>query len=319
MRTPSTPVFPFAVALSVIVMLLSVIPSANAGQVISGELHQWAQQAVNQEAALTLKPADNAVAVLYFHNQTGQAELDFLQMGMAIMLITDLAKVQGVQVVERARLQALIQELKLGGSGLVTKESVPRVGRLLGARYLVGGDLNDAPQKNIAIDSNLLNVPQGSALGNPSSSGPLSAMLRLEKEILFEIIRLLHIELTEAQKEELRKPFTSDIKALMFLVRGIQSSDRGAYGEASAFYRKALEIDPNLAPARSARLELDHLGLIRPPRRPSGKPLLNALRDRVSVNRSLIPDQITRRRFWEPVSVLGPAGTANADVLIQWR
>ncbi len=318
MRTPSIPVFPFAVALSAILVLLSIIPSANAGQVISDELHQWAQQAVKQEAALTLKPTDNAVAVLYFHNQTGQADLDFLQMGMAIMLITDLAKVQGVQVVERARLQALVQELKLGGSGLVTSESAPRVGRLLGARYLVGGDLNNAPSKNIAIDSNLLSVPKGSALGNPSSSGPFAEMLRLEKEILFEIIRLLRIELTEAQKEELRKPFTSDIKALMFLVRGIQSSDRGAYDEAAAFYRKALQIDPNLAPARSASDELGHLGLTKPPR-PDGKPLLNALRDRVSVNRSLIPGQTTKRRFWEPVSVLGPAGTASADVLIQWR
>ena len=315
MRTPSPVLVPLAAVFSLMMFLLCAIRPADAGQVITDNIRQWARQAVDEERSASFKPAANTVAVLYFHNNTRQPQLDFLQMGMAVMLITDLSKVKEIQVVERARLQALIQELKLGASGLVTGETAPRMGRLLGARYLVGGDLNGNGKDAVSIDSDLINVPDKGVLGRPTTSGPLDEILQMEKGILFDIIRLLRLELTESQKKELRKPFTRNIKALMYLVQGLQYSDRGAYDEAAVQYRRALKLDPGLQPARSAVGELENLGLISP--LPPGNVLLNNVRDRVSVNRSPIPGQLTKRHQSEPASVLGPAGS-SADVRVQW-
>ncbi|MEW5742928.1 MAG: CsgG/HfaB family protein [Myxococcota bacterium] len=53
------------------------------------------------------------VSVLYFDNNTGRAEYEPLKKGLADMLITDLAQLPGVTVVERERLQAVLDEQKL--------------------------------------------------------------------------------------------------------------------------------------------------------------------------------------------------------------
>jgi hypothetical protein len=92
----------------------------------------------------------------------------------------------------------------------------------------------DFLKKGMAV---LLNVPENGIVGNPSGSGTLDDMLRVEKEILFGINGLLRLELSAAQKEALRKPITPNLKALMFLVKGIESSDRGAYDHAADDYR----------------------------------------------------------------------------------
>jgi curli biogenesis system outer membrane secretion channel CsgG len=59
------------------------------------------------------------------------------------MLITDLSEVKGLQIVERIKLQALVEEMGLGASGLVEANTAPRVGKLLGAQWLIGGDILD--------------------------------------------------------------------------------------------------------------------------------------------------------------------------------
>ena len=82
--------------------------------------------------------ADSRVAVLYFENQ-GNPELEPLKVGLAQMLISDLTGTPGVAMVERTQLQAILNELELGHSGKVDPETAARVGKLLGAEYMVLG------------------------------------------------------------------------------------------------------------------------------------------------------------------------------------
>ncbi len=48
------------------------------------------------------------VAVLYFDNNTGDSGLDMPQKGFAEMMVTDLSTVDQLQLVEREKLQAII-------------------------------------------------------------------------------------------------------------------------------------------------------------------------------------------------------------------
>lgn len=287
-----------------------------AGQVVTEDLRHWATQVVQKEASLQLKSGANTVAVLYFYNRSTRPALDPLQKGMALMLITDLAKIEGLQVVERAQLQALAQELKLGASGLVDAETAPRVGRLLGARNLVGGQMHDLPADAIEIKTSVLDVPQNTALGEPTTNGILNDLIRMEKELLFEIIRLLRIEPTPEQEQELRKPLTMDIKALLYLFDGIHTSDQGLYEKAADNYRNALALDPALETAQSALDELLDLSLIQPPA--NSDAMLNRLHQQVSINTGPNPGQITKRNTIEPASVLGPGGSGSTDIRVQW-
>ena len=76
--------------------------------------------------------ADHPVAVLYFDYSGPDEQLAQLRVGLAQMLITDLTGVEGAPVVERARLQAILDELELGHQGITDPATAARVGRLVG-------------------------------------------------------------------------------------------------------------------------------------------------------------------------------------------
>jgi TolB-like protein len=280
-----------------------------AGQVVTDELRQWAREAIARESALEGRTATNTVSILYFENQTRRPELDPLQKGLTLMLITDLSKIETLQVVERTRIQALLDELALGSTGLVDKQAAPRVGRLLGAAYLVGGRLAPTDQTGLRIDSDLVRVAAKDTLGQPTSAGPLEELLRMEKEILFDIVRLLQLELTPDQIEALRKPLTTDLKALMAWFQGVALSDQQKYPQAAEAYQKAIAADPAFAPATEALDELRMRNLIARPL--DTIELLERLRQKVSVSDRPEPDEIFKRDH--------PSEVQSSDVNVRWR
>ena len=73
------------------------------------------------------------VAILYFDNNTKDGDLDLLRKGMADMLITDLSGVDGMTVVEREKLEALLAELKLQRSKYFDAKTAVKLGRGAGA------------------------------------------------------------------------------------------------------------------------------------------------------------------------------------------
>lgn len=261
-----------------------------AGEVVTPPIKVWAKKALEAEKAIRPIEARNTVAVLYFENKTGNPEFDPLQKGLTLMLITDLYAVKGLQVVERVKLQALVEEMGLGTSGLVQPGSAPRLGRILGARWIIGGEITKG---SIRIQSNVLDVGEQKILGQPLTGGEMADLFRLEKELLFEIIKVLKIEITLQEREELRKYCSTNVRALHLLFRGIDASDRGDYEKASQFYESAIKEDPKICVARGALQELIQLKLIKPQKR--SRELLNSLRDRSSLTDQLAPEDATKR------------------------
>jgi TolB-like protein len=235
--------------------------TASGGQVVTDEARAWAKQALEQEKSLKAPVAPNAVGVLYFPNRTRQPDLDPLQKGIAVMLITDLSKVKGLTVVERIRLQALVEEMKLGASGLVDQKNTSDVGKLLGAHWLVGGNLLSGQASVLQIKSNVLDVPKGQISGQPDAEGMLDDLIRMEKDLVFETIKILKIEPTSQELVELKKPLTTNINALLDFSRCIDQSDRGNYQEAAGFCKAALAADPLFGLALTTLQELTSLGV----------------------------------------------------------
>ena len=262
-----------------------------AGQVVTESLQLWAKQALEQEQTLKTIRTPNTVAVLYFNNRTGWSKIDLLQKGLTLMLITDLSNVKKIKVVERTRVQALVKELGLGELGLVESGTAPRVGRLLRTEYLVGGDILKLKINEFQLKSDLLKVSTKGIAGQAISEGKLlEELFQMEKDLLFEIIKLLKIELSVEEKELLKKPLSISTEALLNFFKGIHNSDRDDYRKAVIFYEKALKEDPGLGIARDALQELQELDLMPKKKRPS---LLRSLRNRTSLT-----DQLTRE---EPI------------------
>lgn len=302
---------------TVLLVLFAFVGSALAGQVVTNDVKAWARQAVSQEKSLGKAPAENTVAVLYFQNASGSSRNDPLQKGISFMLMTDLAKVGNIQLVERVKFQALVEELGMGKSGIVTPESAPRVGRLLRARYIVGGDLNKSAKADIRIDSDVVDVPDSSTIGRPAAEGMLDQIFEIEKKLLFQIVEVLNVKLTPAKKTELEKPLSRDTQALIFLFSGINSSDEGNYLMAADYYKKALERDPGLTPASDALRELIRLNLAGLGKR--SKALAEDLQERTSHTSTLVPDISDLRRGHPDDDPVNPPEGPTGDVRVRWN
>lgn len=267
-------------------LLLSFAGVAFAGQVVTDDVREQAQKAIREEKSLGAVTGKNTLAVLYFRNRSGTEELDPLRKGFAVMLITDLATVKNLQVVERIKLQALTEELGLGASGIVEPDSAPRVGRLLGAHWLVGGDISGALAE-ISVRSDLMEVPAEKVVGNPASLGPMEELLRMEKDMLFEILKIVRIDVTPEQRQRLMRPCSTKWSALISLFKGVDAGDRGEYQAAADLYENALREDPQICLAGDALTELRNLGLVSAKKK-SGA-LLRSLRDGTSMTNQLTP------------------------------
>lgn len=274
-------------------MLIIFIGPASAGQVITKEVREWAKEAIAKEKTLETAFAKKTLAILYFKNKTGQSRLDPLQKGLTLMLITDLSTLKGLQVVERVKLQAVTEELGFGVSGLVDAKTAPRVGKLLGVQWLVGGDILEKGNAPLHVESDLLDVPSPKVLGQPTADGMLDEFFKIEKELLFKIIALLKIELTSEERARLEKPFSTNIKAILDMSRAIQASDQGNYDKAEKYYERALKRDSGIAPARVYLDELRSLSKIGPVSSEQTQ-LLESIRDETSLTDQKTTEETTK-------------------------
>ena len=106
---------------------------------LTNQLQAEVTQALSNEKNLSSeKPEPNSVAVQAFTNR-GDPGYSALAKGIAAMVITDLSKVPGLKVLERQKVQKLLDEIQLNASGLTSEDDRVRAGRLMKAEKVVVG------------------------------------------------------------------------------------------------------------------------------------------------------------------------------------
>jgi TolB-like protein len=109
---------------------------------------------VRDTSAITL-------AVMDFKNNSGLFSLDVLEKSVSEMLKTELSGAGSrLFVVERQKLEALLQEQALGQTGALDEKTAQQVGRLAGAQFLVNGEINLVGSR-LRIDAHILKVETG--------------------------------------------------------------------------------------------------------------------------------------------------------------
>jgi TolB-like protein len=101
------------------------------------------------------------VMVLDFNNGSfgkDRADYDALGKGISDFLITELAGNPNIRVVERDKLQALLNEQNLGREGRISDETIVRIGKLLGAHHAITGGFITDPKGNLALTARAIDV-----------------------------------------------------------------------------------------------------------------------------------------------------------------
>lgn len=100
------------------------------------------------------------VAVSRFEDRSGTG-YNHLGEGVADMLVTALVKSNKFSVLERQELEKVLEEQKLGESGLVTAETAPKLGKLLGVELLVVGSVSEFGTKESKVSGGLSFISGG--------------------------------------------------------------------------------------------------------------------------------------------------------------
>jgi TolB-like protein len=108
--------------------------------------------------------APKKIAVLYFDVAAATDDYDYLATGIPEMLITDLANQRDITVIERERLDEVLQELALGGSGITDNATALEVGKVLNVELLIMGNLTVAGE-SFRLDTKILEVETAEVLG----------------------------------------------------------------------------------------------------------------------------------------------------------
>lgn len=215
------------------------------------ELQYQARQAIAREATLAATPPDpNTVAVMPFRYTGSDTTLRPLERGLAAIVVTDLSRVRRLRLVERERLQVLLDELQLAASGRVDPASGARSGRLIGAGQVVQGQFAEVPNANFRIDAAVVRATDAQVAATGSGADQLRALFDIEKQVVLQLLDRMGITLTPAEQAAISERPTRDIQAFLLYSRGLEAQDRGDFRGASQSFQAAAQRDPSFSAAQ---------------------------------------------------------------------
>lgn len=226
------------------------------------ELARDAHAALAREDTLAATaPVPNTVAVLPFRYRGSNDELRPLERGLSQLVLTDLGKVDQLRLLERERVQALMDEMQLGDSGRAESTTAARSGRLLRAERVVQGALQDPTGGQLRLDATVVNATSANVVASGSAQDPLPRLFDMEKQVVMELLNRMGITLSPAERRAISERPTADLQAFLAYSRGLVAEDHGDFAGAAEQYDAALARDPNFRAAREHKQRAQQLSV----------------------------------------------------------
>lgn len=199
------------------------------------------------------------VAILPLSKGAGSEEYAGLGKALAGMITTDLSTVEALQLVERERLDELLKEIKLGKSGFIEKKTAQKLGKGLGARFMVTGSYS-VVGKTFLMDARVVSVESGKILKAANAKGTVEDFVAVEKTLVETLLDGLSVKLSASTRRKLivQAP-TESFQAFSAYGEGLDKADSGKADEAKAAFERALALDPKFEAARTALASLSNL------------------------------------------------------------
>lgn len=193
------------------------------------------------------------IAVLPFDNAGSYGQdkenFDALQRGIAGMLISELSANPAARVVERERIQQLLDEQRLADSGRVDARTAARIGKLVGARYVVTGSFIDF-YGDFRLDIRLVNVETSEIVKSEKEQARRDHLFDIIRNAATHLMRETNLPPLPRAAQERQSSRQVPTEALTYYSRALLYQDRGDRPKAVEMYRKAIEVFPDYAEAR---------------------------------------------------------------------
>ena len=203
-----------------------------------------------------------SVAVLFFQNLTGEAELEWLRAGLAEMLVTDLSQSPEIRVVPTDRLYQILRDLGAVEQPILSSDVVREVAEAAGAGSVLLGSYARAGE-NLLVNVTLQDALSGEIVDAQRVQGDgvgsvFSIVDRLSRSVRGSFERTGRMAETRRQEPQrgIEAVTTSSVEAYRFYAEGMRLNNELKVSEAIALFERAVELDPGfaMAHARLARI-----------------------------------------------------------------
>jgi len=183
------------------------------------------------------------IAISYFDNSSGDAKYNALSKGIADMLITDLSKVKGVNIVEREKLEKLIQEIKLGQSKYFDPATAQKLGKGLGAQNILTGSFYFL-DNTLRIDARLIDVETGSIVLAEQVTGNKNDFFALHRQLATLLSKNLNVPYNPDLSGLYKSNEKVEFAAVVNYSNAIELQDQGMAEDAKVLLEKTVETYP---------------------------------------------------------------------------
>ena len=185
------------------------------------------------------------IAALPFTDSSPEAKYAPLAEAMGDMLVSLLSEAEGVVFVERVALDKVLKEQELSLAGLVEDKTRAKVGRLLGAKYILTGGVTVLDEK-LRINAHLFEVETTRVARSEEAEGKVEELLKPVSELAQKLGEDLNLKLPELKESEIDK----SPEANLCFMRGLGYYYGNMPDHAIAEFMKALAIKPDHVRAR---------------------------------------------------------------------
>ena len=239
---------------------LSTTPAQNReldrrlGDLARSRLRYETRLAIARESTFTATaPQPGTVAVMPWAYVGSDESLRPLGYGIAQLVVTDLSKISSLKLVERERVQVLLDELELASGGHVEPRTAARAGRLLRAERVIQGIVRQT-RDGVELEATVVRTADGTVEATSGASDRLERLFGLEKTVLLGLLERTDVRVTPAELRAITERPTQDLQAFLALSRGLEAEARPPLNNPSSLTRVASAVAPTELAARTASL-----------------------------------------------------------------
>jgi TolB-like protein len=192
------------------------------------------------------------IAIMPFDNfSTGefQDKLGGLGRGLADFFAYDFAKISTFTVVERDKIEFIMKEIELQKSGAVDRASAVKVGKILGAKYMVFGSITQIDRREARMVVRVVSVETSEILAQADREGA-PQFSKMEKELVQELSGMLNVTLSSETIDLIKEGGTESLDAASHYALGLDFMDQYDYKQAYEHFKNAYDLDNNFVEAK---------------------------------------------------------------------
>jgi len=220
-----------------------VFPSLRGGSAMPGSISNTAE-------------LEKSIAILPFANLSHDPADTYLAEGIQEEILTRLASIAGLKVISRTSTQQYENKPK----------NLRDIAKQLGVANIVEGSVQKAADQ-VRVNVQLINAQTDSHLWAERYDRKLTDIFSVESEIAKQIAESLQAKLTGREEQALKVKPTNNPEAYDSYLRGLScearshvpswSTSSDLVWKAIGFYERAVQLDPNFAPAWARLSRLD--------------------------------------------------------------